>query len=209
MATRHIQPVTDNADKQNTYREWIGRYNKAIQYGFYYEAILIDYAMMEDRLRSFLYYMGALYDRNVYKANKGKAITPLKEIVATYKRKNESDTLNVSAISGKRKILRAVLVWSTEVIGVDKRQKYLWTLKNQCEGLDIGGLLEQMDRMEDWCEYRNEIIHALMNKNVLSVNRELKERAVEGMEIARFFDNQLKLFKQGNRVRKSIQLPVN
>ena len=100
-------------------------------------------------------------------------------------------------------------MWSTEVIGVDKRQKCLWTLKNQCEGLDIGGLLEQMDRMEDWCEYRNEIIHALMNKNVLSVNRELKERAVEGMEIARFFDNQLKLFKQGNRVRKSIQLPVN
>ena len=53
---RYIKPVADTMDKQNTYREWIGKYNKAIRYEFYYEAILIDYALLEDRLRSFLYY---------------------------------------------------------------------------------------------------------------------------------------------------------
>ena len=44
-------PVSDNYEKQQTYKELINKYNKAIQYEFYYEAILIDYALMEDRLR--------------------------------------------------------------------------------------------------------------------------------------------------------------
>lgn len=209
MTKRYIQPVSDNFDKQNTYREWIGRYNKAIQYEFYYEALLIDYAMMEDRLRSFMYYMGALYDRKSFKANKGKAIPFLKTIVAEYKRKDESGGLIVSCISGKRKILRSVLIWAAEVEGIDKNQRYLWTLKSQCESLDTAELLKQLSKMEEWCDYRNEIIHALMNKNVLSVNEELKERAIEGMEIARYFDAQLRIFKRGNKIRKSIQLPEN
>ena len=209
MAKRYIQPVVDNYDKQNTYREWIGKYNKAIQYGFYYEALLIDYAMMEDRLRSFLYYMGALYDRQSFKANKGKAIPFLKTIVAEYKKKDESNGLAISSISGKRKIMRSVLFWAAEVEGVDKEQQYLWALKNQCESLDTAELLNQLSKMEAWCDYRNEIIHALMNKNVMSVNEELKERAVEGMEIARYFDAQLRIFKKGNKIRKSVQLPEN
>lgn len=50
MANRTIQPVTDNRDKQRTYSEQMGRYARAMRGAFYLEALLIDYAMLEDRL---------------------------------------------------------------------------------------------------------------------------------------------------------------
>ena len=60
--------------------------------------------------------------------------------------------------------------------------------------------------MEKWCSYRNEVIHALMNKNIESVNAELAERVVEGMAIARYFDNLVKRIKTNSGIRKSINL---
>ena len=50
MANRTIRPVTDNKDKQRTYSEQMGRYARATRGAFYLEALLIDYAMLEDRL---------------------------------------------------------------------------------------------------------------------------------------------------------------
>ena len=60
---RQIASVNSNLDKYNTYRVLIGRYRKAIAGEFYLEALLIDYALLEDRLRSYLYYMGVLSTR--------------------------------------------------------------------------------------------------------------------------------------------------
>ena len=54
MGKRLIQPVSDNKDKQRTYTENMAKYKKAIAGEFFFEAMLIDYAMLEDRLRSFL-----------------------------------------------------------------------------------------------------------------------------------------------------------
>ena len=45
----------DNVVKEETYREVHKKYNKAIKEEFYFEAICIDYALLEDRLRSLLY----------------------------------------------------------------------------------------------------------------------------------------------------------
>ena len=64
MGKRLIQPVSDNKDKQRTYTENMAKYKKAIAGEFFFEAMLIDYAMLEDRLRSFLYYIGLLKSRD-------------------------------------------------------------------------------------------------------------------------------------------------
>lgn len=205
---RQIKPVHDNKDKQNTYRTWMGRYLKAMQYEFYYEAIFIDYAMLEDRLKSFLFHIGAYYDRESYKANKGEAVKYLKSIVSEYKNRNEKDGLNVSNISGKRKIIRCVLKWSLESENIDKKQKYLSALRYQCESLDTETFLEELEKIEKWCEYRNELIHALMNKNVDSTQMQIAERAAEGMELARYIDSQVRIIKKRNKIRKSINLPI-
>ena len=70
MSKRIISPVNDNAEKQLTYRKMMGRYNMAIKYGFYYEAIMIAYAMIEDRLRAMIYHMGFLANRKAFVTNR-------------------------------------------------------------------------------------------------------------------------------------------
>ena len=63
MSQRKIAPVKDNKDKQRTYAREKARYCSAMKYGFYLEAMLIDYALLEDRLRSVLYHIGFLPNR--------------------------------------------------------------------------------------------------------------------------------------------------
>ena len=49
-----IKPVTDNRDKQQTDIEQNEQLNKALENRFYFEAIMIEYAMLEDRMKSFI-----------------------------------------------------------------------------------------------------------------------------------------------------------
>ncbi len=76
MAGRKIQPVQDNAEKQQTYRYLLSKYSHAMDQGFFCEALMIDYAMIEDRLRSMIYHMGFLADRGQNKhLEESKAIS--------------------------------------------------------------------------------------------------------------------------------------
>lgn len=205
---RKIKPVTDNVDKQRTYREHKGRYKRAMENEFFFEALLIDYALLEDRLRSMLYHMGFLKDRTSFKIWK-KKVPCLREIVSAYKDKDETSQLGIINISGKAKIVRCVLKWAAYTEGGYQQDKHLSALKSQCEGLDIGGLLSTLDELKDWCAYRDEVIHGLMNKNLESLSDELKVHAETGMQLAVFLDNQVKLLKKGNKIRKSANLQMN
>lgn len=205
---RKIQPVTDNTDKQRTYRQHKGRYKRAMENEFFFEALLIDYALLEDRLRSMIYHMGFLKDRSAYKIWKKKT-SCLREIVSCYKNEDEDSQLGISNISGKEKIVRCVLKWTAYTEGGYHEDRHLSALKHQCEGLDIDGLLSALDELRDWCDYRNEVIHALMNKNLESLSLELKDYAEKGMQLANYFDSQEKLLKARNRIRKSANLQMN
>ncbi len=204
---RMIKPVIDNADKQRTYREHKVRYKKAMENEFYFEALLIDYALLEDRLRSMIYHMGFLRDRSCFKIW-NKKTDFLKDVVSIYKEKDESYQLGISSISGKIKIVRCVLKWTACTEGDYQKDKHLVALKNKCECLDIDGLLIAFEKLNEWRDYRNEVIHALMNKNIDSLSVELKQRAEEGMTLATFFDNQEKTLKRGNIIRKSAGLQM-
>ena len=98
---RLISPVADNQDKWRTYKEQIGRYNQAMRFGFYLQAMMIAYAMIEDRLRSLLYHMGFLANRTA--VNVWKRTRPyLAEIVKKHKTDNENSQLGIKNISGKK-----------------------------------------------------------------------------------------------------------
>ena len=62
--------------------------------------------------------------------------------------------------------------------------------------------------IEEWCSYRNEIVHALMNKNLESMESELKEKAEAGMRLASRIDLQERMIKKGNKIRKGINLVI-
>ena len=207
MSERRITPVADNREKQQTYKDQMQRYSKAMKDEFFFEAMLIDYAMLEDRLRSTLYHAAFFANRD--KAGCWKKTKPyLQNFVKRYKNEKENDALGVTNISGKIKVVRSMLRWVSETEGGYENDKYLKKLKSQCENLDIGAILETLDSIQEWCGYRNEIVHALLNKSTASVYAELKTQAENGMKYARLIDSQVRILKKGNVVRKSINAVI-
>ena len=209
MTKRIIDPVANNLEKYYTYREYISRYKRAIKEAFYYEALLIDYAMLEDRLRSFLYHMGALRTRNSFSVDFKKSKLFLKQILEEYTDKDEAKNLGISSITGKIRILRCVALWAFNSNDVKKDDSYEYVLKSRMEEIDIDRLLQTLSSIQEWCKYRNEIIHCLLNKNIASVNLNLAEQAEKGFVLARELDAQLRLFKKGNFIRKKMRLPID
>ena len=203
MANRQIKPVHDNLEKYRTYKEYIKRYNTAIKEGFYFEAILIDYAMMEDRLRSMLYHMGALVDRSNTGIT-GKFKLTAKEAIDRYTGKDESKTIGITSISGKMKVIRCILAMA----GEDTSDDYFAAVRELLPAEDIESIFGLFRRITEWCLYRNEIIHCLMNKSVDSVDLQAAEKAENGFALAREIDLWERKIKSKDTLRKSLKLPI-
>lgn len=208
MAERKIAAVTNNTDKQRTYRQQLGRHSRAMREEFYFEALLIDYAVLEDRLRSLIYHMGFLANRKADKIWK-KTRPDLLEFVTEYKRESEDLRLGIRNISAKIKIVRSVLLWAQASGEENGSEKYRKTLKKQCRAMDLEGMLAVLQEIENWCGYRNEVVHGLMNKNIDSLHTQIMEKAQQGLRMARYLDAQGRLLKSGNRIRKSVNLSMN
>lgn len=200
-----IKDIQSNKEKYETYRNLKGRQSAAVRGGFYFEAILIDYSLLEDRLFSILYHMAIIENRNSNKRF-GKTKKVINEIVKEYKQSLENETINIKNIGDKIKVVRAVLNWSIHTTENYQYHRYLSKLKSQCEATDVLLLLETLDAIEKWKNYRNEIIHGLMGKNVNSVNENLAERAIEGRRLAEVLDNQMKIIKKRNVIRNACGL---
>lgn len=201
MKEKKIQQITNNMEKYINYRELKGRQSAAIENGFYFEALLIDYALIEDRMQSYLYHLGILEDRLVLEMSEIANIY-IKPIILEYKRNEEKARIDLKKLEDKMKIVRCILKWVNEsdrITDVD----YLITIKRQCESMDIGLMYDLLGRLGEWKGYRNEVIHGLMNKNIDSLNLNLKFNAIEGRKIADELDTQLKIMKGKDEIRKS------
>ena len=202
---KQIAAVKDNAEKQEAYRKQLGRYRRALNNEFYFEAMLIVYAMIEDRLRSFLYYIGALHKADDPKLNVKQTKAILRRLYFGSDEAALGQKMKLGLISTKEKLIRNTLTWTLEYEGIPE-ETYLAVLKSEYEGLDIGGLLTTLGQIDVWREYRNEIIHGLLNKNVTSVDAELKSKVEAGMEYARFIDSQVKALKKKNAIRNKMKI---
>ena len=203
MTQRKIKPVSDNLEKQQTYAKNMARYNSAMSQGFYFEALVIDYAMIEDRLRSMLYHMAMLKDRKqikLWNQTKDKLY-----VMATFNGTGKP-RYSATTLSGKLAIVREAILWATGVTEGYGNDRYLTALKLQIESLDADALLQTMDAIVQWKDYRNEIIHSLLNKNVDSIVEKAAEVALQGMQLARELDAHERLMKKGHTIRRSCGL---
>ena len=200
---KQIAAVKDNAEKQEAYRKQLGRYRRALNSEFYFEAMLIVYAMIEDRLRSFLYHIGVLNTRESAKSDVKETKKFHIEIYNNFFDKKFTG-LDLKNISAKYGLIRAVLNWVTTTEGAEG--KYQIKLKYACESLDAEDVFNCIDKLEKWCDYRNEIIHGLMNKKVESLYSELAEKADEGMKLATKIDAYVDIVSKGHIVRQSLNL---
>ena len=208
MPKPKIKPVATNTEKAQVYKTMMTKYSIAVKSGFYCEAIMIDYAMIEDRLRSVLYHMGLLANRTATKVWK-KTRPELLKLVEQYKDANEDSTLGIGNISGKIKIVRCLLLWAINTEDDCSDNKYLKALKSQLEGTDLELFLQTVNEVKDWTKERNEVVHAMLNKNVIALEEKLKPLAEEGMRLGRALDSQERLLKKGNKVRRSVNLSMN
>lgn len=207
MGARQIQPVHDNAEKQQTYRKMLGRYRCAMKQAFYCEALMIDYAMIEDRMHSMIYHMGFLADRT--KTGIWKKARPyLEQIVNEYKRENEDTALGTTSLSGKMKILRSVFLWAANTDGGYQNNVHLTVLKSKLDAIDAERVMLVLENIDKWRVYRNEVVHAMMNKNIVQLEETMQPHAAEGMRLARELDAIEREIKAGNRIRKKVNLPL-
>lgn len=203
---RQIAVVKDNSDKQVTYREQLGKYKRALNNEFYFEALLIVYAVLEDRMRSFLYYIGAVRRADSTKLNVSRTKSILRRLYFGSDEEAEGKRIDLTQISAKQQLIASTITWTLEYEGVPE-ESYLAILKDQYEScLNMDGFLSTLDAINDWRDYRNEIIHGLLNKNVESINAELKEQVEKGMGYARFVDSQVKALKRKDLIRKTMKI---
>lgn len=218
---RVISPVETMQEKYETYRAEMARLKGALQQGFYFEAMLIEYALLEDRLRSFVYHAGLLQNRKASHLLPGKNavrkdFNRIAQRVKTWKLEDGKETgntsnferLSVNKISDKIFIVRTIVLWSSELESLPDESRYLQALRGQCESLDAAALLETLDGIDTWRMYRNEVIHSLMNKRMESVQQKLSEQVEQGVQLARQLDAQVTILKKNNRIRKAARLPI-
>lgn len=218
---RVISPVETMQEKYETYRAEMARLKGALQQGFYFEAMLIEYALLEDRLRSFVYHAGLLQNRKASHMLPGKNavrkdFNRIAQRVKTWKLEDGKETgntsnferLSVNKISDKIFIVRTIVLWSSELESLPDESRYLQALRGQCESLDAAALLETLDAIDTWRMYRNEVIHSLMNKRMESVQQKLSEQVEQGVQLARQLDAQVTILKKNNRIRKAARLPM-
>lgn len=209
MPQPSVKVVSNTKDKQNTYRHLLGKYRRAINSECYFEALIITYAMIEDRLRSIIYYSGGLANRTARTFNKKNGVNNMvRTVIADYIKESEDDSLGLTTITNKMKIVRCLTVWASET---EKQydDEYIILLKAQYEALDAYEMIQKLQELSEWLVYRNEIIHGLLNKNMDSLYSELGSKVEDGMLLARYFDNQCKIFKKNNKVRKYLKLQNN
>lgn len=195
---RQIKHVEDNKDKQKTYAFWKSRYKLALNHGFFIEALMIDYSMIEDRLRSFLYHIGVFNTRESTKADNKKVKKELKSIIGY------NMEISTGTLEEKIRLVRLILVWSSETEHAEG--KYQLALKAQCECLDIDECFSLLDEIDKRRQYRNEVAHALLNKNLEDFEAGIEDQARIGKRLAERLDNQVKILKRGNKIRRSIGL---
>ena len=218
---RVISPVETMQEKYETYRAEMARLKGALQQGFYFEAMLIEYALLEDRLRSFVYHAGLLQNRKASHLLPGKNavrkdFNRIAQRVKTWKLEDGKETgntsnferLSVNKISDKIFIVRTIVLWSSELESLPDESRYLQALRCLCESLDAAALLETLDAIDTWRMYRNEVIHSLMNKRMESVQQKLSEQVEQGVQLARQLDAQVTILKKNNRIREAARLPI-
>ena len=173
-----IKPVESNKSKGKTYRVLMAQYKNAMENGYYGEAELIAYAYIEDRLKAFLYYSDALNSRNATSINEN-----MSEIMGLQK--------GINNISDKIEVIRSAFKACNQTKNDNPYVQHLKTVYRV--SIDIPEMKSKMKELEKWCAYRNEIIHAVFNKDMDALHLIYKDHVEKGFSLGRYFDHQVAL----------------
>ncbi|MBQ2446631.1 MAG: hypothetical protein II272_09360 [Oscillospiraceae bacterium] len=171
MGVPKIKQVQDNQAKARTYKELMEQYRKSMECGFYGEAELIVYALLEDRLRSFLFHIGAIEKRT--DSSTGEKMSALLQ-----------KPRDVKNISDKADIIRKSFRHCQQIsVAEEPYADYLRSL--YLDGVDVSQCKKLLKSINDWCSYRNEIIHGLFHKDLEDLRQSFRSHVEEGFDLAK------------------------
>ena len=173
-----IKPVDSNKSKGKTYRVLMAQYKSAMENGYYGEAELITYAYIEDRLKAFLYYSDALNSRNATSINENMV-----DIMGSQK--------SINNISDKIEVIRSAFKACNQAKNDNLYAQHLKTVYRV--SIDIREMKSKLKELEKWCDYRNEIVHAIFNTDLDALHSIYKEHVEKGFSLGRYFDHQVAL----------------
>ncbi len=166
-----------NIDKYLTYRYSFSKLKKAIINEFYFEAILIEYAIIEDRINSIFRRIGFLNESGNLPEGKLKLL----------KRIFQSQTLRWSDISIKLKLIHVLTTFESSNIIHQEDQTYLSDLSLKLKPISLE-LTKLIAQITPWLTTRNKYVHALMEYKTNTIEEELKAFVIEGEMMIRKLD---------------------
>jgi len=204
-----IKTAANGKEKQTSYVMTKVNYRRAIRGGFYGEALLIDYAIIEDRLKSFLYYSGGMIEKNNPNVEIDNPFFIDAYNLTSDRDKNGKETGRIVVRDISRKIWVITKMLKRIEMSCDE-DEYLRRMKkalgSETEIKDFRGSLNSFEKK--WIPKRNEVIHGLLNKNAEDLYSKYKDICEDGMKFADYFDNTIRRFKERADIRKFLGLKV-
>lgn len=173
------------------YAAYKRRYGSALKAGCYLECVLIDYAMMEDRLVSILHHLN-IADRNLGEGCRwAQSPKPRKEgyRAALASLRTDGGALpNLKNISTKADVLGALATLGDP--DEDCGEFEVWLRTDVRSKLVECGAVDLCAELHAWRNRRNDLTHNLFGPKASDYDAEaLRELAVEGMDLAKRLDN--------------------
>lgn len=194
-----------NEQKGKMYTETIRRYKRAVESQFYFECLLFDYALIEDRLSDF-FLQTEIAARNTdrkihFRKNRKKDL--IESGIPEAK-------LSFSTMKSKSNLLQMILE-SIET-PVSENNIQIIAMKTVLKRNRIVDLLtiSFFDELRDWQRTRNVIVHNLMNSAPSEIDS-VQEAAEKGFELFRILDRSVakikgKTKKETGRLLKQRQM---
>lgn len=197
MSNSCIETIESGNEKAGVYSYQMKRYQLAIQHKFYFEAIVISYAMIEDRLLALLHYAGVI-DRHAQNHQAKQRIRVCKQAqkqINILLKNKENYTMSLDSINSKLRIIDALMKLPEE-----NNDPYLNLVRAQIDRtIDREKFKTLFQDLNTWLKPRNQIIHALMNKRTNAVLERQSDIAENGYKLGRTLDDFVAKFKAGNK----------
>lgn len=189
-----------NYGKHMQYTQTLSKLNKALKQGFFYEAIMLDYALIEDRLTELLWYLGFVNKGNSDPVVSKKSRKSVRKLLHL----SDNSRFGINKISVKISILNSLC--KDDAFDDAYLNDVSYYIKTRIGKDEIENLLNNLIM---WKNKRNGYVHGLMDKVPSDVEPELETIAKTGKELFRIVDSYCKKAEKCG-IRKKYRInPIN
>ena len=176
-----INKVSDKMNKHYTYLELNKRKNESFENQDYLSVIHYCYAMIEDRLLSFLHYL-YIINRDTYPYKFEKDVEKAFTYLLYQDKEKEKSSPHFNNLNTKINLIK-------KIYNYKKNDSIILRVKQHMANvLSINDLKKDITKLEEWAKYRNEFTHSMYNKDISAIDKSLILSAKNGLYLSERFD---------------------